>query len=88
MAMAANTQDITVETGGLIPVSGYYCYMGHRDGDDDGCFISMYARDGLFFREGERMPDLIACRHVILWKITTRPAQGAARRGLDDSIDI
>ena len=59
-----------VETGHVFPETGYYSYVGHRDGDDEGCFVSVYAERGMLFKKGMRAPNLISCSHTVSWRLT------------------
>ncbi|MDA7953601.1 MAG: hypothetical protein MPJ05_07305 [Nitrosopumilus sp.] len=59
----------TVETGQVFPYTGYYSLLRHKNDDEDGCFVSPEARYGMLFERGEEAPDLLACPHVVVWKL-------------------
>ena len=59
-----------VESGPLVPWTGYYMYVGHKDGGDFDCFVSPQFESGMFFERGEKVPGIISCDHPVVWKIT------------------
>ena len=58
-----------VETGDLFPATGYYSFAGHKDGAGEGCFIPPQVELGMLFERGDRVPDLVACTHVVRWRL-------------------
>ncbi len=58
-----------VETGDRFPATGYYSFAGHKDDVGDECFVSPQVKFGMLFERGDRVPDLVACTHVVRWKL-------------------
>lgn len=58
-----------VYTGGLFPVTGYYQYVEHAEPLAETCFVSRQAMHGMLFERGDKVPDLAACGHKVIWKL-------------------
>ncbi|MDA7991366.1 MAG: hypothetical protein MPK30_09765 [Gammaproteobacteria bacterium] len=62
---------VVVETGQVFPETGYYSYVGHRDGGGEACFVSKYAKWGMLFKKGMKAPNLGSCSHTVSWNLDT-----------------
>ena len=62
---------MTLRTGGTFPVTGYYAYAGHEDGGGRDCFVSPQCATGMLFERGDKVPDLVACTHVVVWRLVS-----------------
>ncbi|RNJ79768.1 MAG: hypothetical protein D9C04_03600 [Nitrosopumilus sp. B06] len=57
------------KSGEKFPVTGYYSYADHVGLDKVDCYVSPNVKAGMLFTKGELVPKLIACPHVVSWRL-------------------